>query len=113
MDCRIRYHTAKKLFNIASARFLPPERLHPASMQLIPASVGAIVIRLSPRATNCIFAYSYMIVKTQIASLMTKPKSEILRQKLPPPQAIQPVMSMPVRRLKFEMKACVAVRPAE
>jgi hypothetical protein len=32
---------------------------------------------------------------------------------LPPPQAIQPVMSMPVRRLKFETKACVAVRPAE
>ena len=38
-----------------------------------------------------------------------------------PPQIIQPVMSMPVRRLKFETKACVFVshqfyifeRPAE
>jgi hypothetical protein len=28
---------------------------------------------------------------------------------LPPPQAIQPVMSMPVRRLKFETKACVVI----
>ena len=37
--------SAKKLFKIVSVRFLPPERLHPASMQLIPASVGAIVIR--------------------------------------------------------------------
>ena len=32
---------------------------------------------------------------------------------LPPPQAIHPVMSMSVRKLKFETKPCVAVRPAE
>ena len=32
MDCLIRYHTAKKLFKIASARFLPPERLHAYSL---------------------------------------------------------------------------------
>ena len=37
--------------------------------------------------------------------------SYLFQNELPPPQAIQPVMSIHVRRLKFETKTCVVSIP--
>jgi hypothetical protein len=80
---------------------LREHRPHPTYLLASVTNFFACLSKMHAKAPVCFNFFNFHLVCTKYPMNI-----EHIILTLPPPQTIQPVMSMPVRRLKFETKAC-------